>query len=278
MRPSTGQVASAVAVLAVAALGPALARGANPGFTAYDQGMSGVWRSSEGGGTERTINKGGTVDFAYPGSTSAHNVVFTDAQPASCRQDRGPRPPGEPPPLPTYAVSGWSGSRTFNAPGNYPFVCSAHADMTGAVHVVDLPAATPAPPPGATPTPPPSGGGTPTRVQTPLTKAIRLAKTQRGTRVRGSVTVDRAASKLVIAVWARRSLISGGRSSAPVRIGRWTRASTAAGRVAFSVPLAAKARSALRRQRKLAVTVSFALTPPGAKTLGRRVRATLRAA
>jgi hypothetical protein len=47
--------------------------------------------------------------------------------------------------------------------------------------------------------------------------------------------------------------------------------------VSFAVGTDAKARSALRRHRRLSVTVSIALTPPGGHKLTRSVKSTLRA-
>jgi len=127
------------------------------------------------------------------------------------------------------------------------------------------PTPTPAPDPGVTPTP-----------QRTLRGAIKLASAQRGSRVRGTVAVKAAKSRLEVALFVPRSKLSGGRSHKAVRVGRWVKASTAAGSVRFSVPLSARAKSALRRARRLAVTVSVALTPPGGHKLTRSVHTTLK--
>jgi hypothetical protein len=169
------------------------------------------------------------------------------------------------------------------------FVCDAHAYMTGTIRVVAPPAptatATPTATPGGSATPepggsspgppPPSGGGE--QPTAPSKLAVTLSKSQTGTRVRGSVDVKLAGSRLEVALWAERRSLAGGKSTKLVRIGRLTRAPAPAGRLAFAVGTDAKARSALRRRHRLSVTVSIALTPPGGHKLTRSVKSTLRA-
>jgi hypothetical protein len=79
------------------------------------------------------------------------------------------------------------------------------------------------------------------------------------------VNVAQAASRLEVTVTSGRT-----------RVGRWVSKSTAAGAVAFSVPLDAKARKTLRSKRPLVVTVTVALTPPGGKKLTDSANATVR--
>jgi hypothetical protein len=157
--------------------------------------------------------------------------------------------------------------------------------MTGTIRVVAPPAPTATATPGATatpqpggsnPGPPPSGGGSQATVQSTL--AVTLPKSQEGTRVRGSVNVTQAGSRLEVGLWAeRRSLAGTSKSSKLVRIGKLTRAKAPAGKVSFAVGTDAKAKSALRRHHRLSVTVSIALTPPGGHKLTRSVKRTLRA-
>ena len=124
------------AVVGLAAVAPAPAA-AGPTITAssnrYDQ-------------PNVTIAVGDTVAFANSGG--AHNFAFDDgpAYPDS------PTPPG----------AAWSGlSRTFTAPGTYPFHCEAHpTEMQGAVTVTSA-APTPTPTPTPTPAPPPGYGPPP---------------------------------------------------------------------------------------------------------------------
>jgi hypothetical protein len=154
--------------------------------------------------------------------------------------------------------------------------------MQGKVIVEDAPAPvptysatpTPTPGPGATPTPGPST--TPPVPQSTLKGAVSLARSQRGSRVRGAVKVKAAKSRLEVGVWAPKSKLFKGKSRKAVRIGRFVKASTAAGRVRFSIKVNARARSALRRTRRLGVTVNVALTPPGGHQLTRSLHATLR--
>jgi plastocyanin len=236
--------------------------------------------------TDVTIAPGDTVKFSnqQTAASAFHNVTFSADKPTSCTQTSGNangNVPGGP--MPNAPRKGWTGECRFDAPGTYQFLCGSHPYMTGTIRVVA--AATPTPTatatPGASPTPTPTpgpGGGTggPKETQTSLAGAVTLAKSQTGTRVRGSVQIKLAGSRLEVSLWAPRKALSGGSSSKPVRIGRTTRASAPAGTVSFAVGTDAKARSALRRHRRLSVTVSIALTPPGGHKLTRSMKSTLR--
>jgi hypothetical protein len=150
--------------------------------------------------------------------------------------------------------------------------------MTGTIVVRDQAAATPTPTPtlGATPTPTPTPTATPVAAQPQSTLKVRLAHRQKGTRVRGSANVQAALSRLEVALWVRRSKLSGGHSRKLVRVGRSVRTVTTAGSIAFSVPLTARARAALRKRHRLPVIVTVSLTPPGSPKITRSVHTTLR--
>ena len=170
--------------------------------------------------------------------------------------------------------------------------------MTGTVHVVAPPqptatptaTATPTVTPTTTPVPSgspdpgdgPSGGGTPnpgtpgSNNATPSQLKLSVAKTQKGTKVRGNVTVEKAGSKLAVSVWAAKNVVQHSSSKKLVAIGHATRTKAPAGKVTFSVTANAKARSALRRHHRLSVTVVIALTPPGGHELTRSVKSTLK--
>ncbi len=248
--------------------------------TAKDVGTMGDGRFSVNDTDATTLNvaTGATVTFEYrDGGASFHNVHFESAQPASCRQTKGANL-GAVPPLPAGpAPAGWSGTCTFTAAGSYPFHCDLHADMTGTIVVRDPVAATPTPPPGATPTPTPGGNPYPTPTptaappQSTLRGAVKLASRQTGTRVRGSVQVKAARSRLEVSVSAR---LPGHRK--PARVGHARKTVSKAGRAAFAVPLSAKARGALRKRHRLRLAVTVALTPPGAHKLSRTLHTTLR--
>jgi plastocyanin len=250
------------------------ATGAEPNY-AWDQ-------------TDVTIAPGGSVKFSnqQTAPTAFHNVTFEDSspKPAACSQTSGSGAGNvTQAPVPTTPKKAWTGECRFDVPGTYKFVCGSHPYMTGTIRVVAAATPTPTPEPGASPTPTPtptpdpggSGGGTPR--QTTLAGMVAIAKSQKGTRVRGSVRIKLAGSRLEVSLWAPRKALSGGKSSKLVRIGRQTRAAAPAGKINFAVGTDAKARSALRRHRRLSVTVSIALTPPGGHKLTRSVKSTLRA-
>jgi plastocyanin len=218
--------------------------------------------------TDITIAPGESVSFNNA-TAGFHDVKFDQGTPVCSG-------------LPARPKSSWTGgSCRFDYAGEYRFICEAHPTlMIGYVHVSA--AATPTPTatatPGPSPMPAPGVGGSEgvTEGQTTLAGAVAIAKSQKGTRVRGSVQVKLAGSRLEISLWAPRNAVSRGKSSTLVRIGRQTRASAPAGTVNFAVGTDAKARSALRRHRRLSVTVSIALTPPGGHKLTRTLHATLR--
>jgi plastocyanin len=241
---------------------PALARAqqSTGSIEAHDAGYSGTWDANGTGTSTLTVAPGATVTFSYPSGASLHNVVFRDAQPASCSG----LPPADQPRGP-----GWSGTCTFDHAGTYAFVCGLHPDMTGEVVV---PAAATPTVPGATPTPaPPSAAVTPTPTPSPQsTLKVTLPPRQAGTHVRGSVAVQSAHTRLEVTASAA---LRRGRAE---RVGGWLRRSAPAGRVAFSVPLDARARKALRRRHRLAVTLRVALVPPGGRALNRRAKTTVR--
>ena len=220
-----------------------------------------------------TIRTGGTVTFQVD-SQLPHTVQFSDNVP--CEGEPGPSdiPPAT-----------WTATCHFDHAGSYQFLCPYHyASMKGTVVVQDPAASptptviggtpTPTPDPGATPTPGP--GTNPPAPQSTLKGAVTLARSQHGSRVRGAVKVKAAKSRLEVGVWVPKSKLSGGKSHKAVRIGRFVKASTAAGSVRFSITVNAKARKVLKRARRLAVTVSVALTPPRGHKLTRSLHATLR--
>jgi plastocyanin len=277
---------------ALAALGcgaligiPALARAQQQDpltgeVTAQDVGRTHRFSVNGTDSSTLTVATGATVTFDYPSGTSVHNVDFDAAQPTSCVQTAGPNA-GPVPPLPArFMGPGWAGTCTFAVAGTYTFHCDVHLNMTGTIVVHDQPAATststpaPTPPPGATPTPTPTA--TPVAVPLQPTLTVKLAGHQKGARVRGSVQVQAARSRLEVVLWVPRSRLSGGHGRKLVRVGRSVTTATMAGGNAFSVRLTAKARAALRRRHRLGVTVTVALTPPGGAQITRSLHTTLR--
>ncbi|MDX6708627.1 MAG: hypothetical protein QOI48_4473 [Solirubrobacteraceae bacterium] len=218
-----------------------------------------------------TIATGGTVEFTYPTgpATKLHNVSFTNMQPALCELTAGPTPgPGTPLPK-TPAAAPWAGTCTFAAAGTYAFVCVKHAGMTGSVTVVDPavvpnspPPLPPEPAPPPAPPPPPPVAPPPPGPAEPAASALRLTAAQRGVTIRGSVNVRSAGSRLLARAFARRKALFGGQSTRQVQVGRQSRASVGAGRVAFAVQISAVARRALRRNGRLAISLRLTVTPP----------------
>ena len=242
------------------------------------------------GGPLVTINPGETVTFSYPSGGNFHNVRFTKEQPTSCTLTAGGS--GPVPPLPANpSPPGWSGTCTFNAEGAYEFVCALHNDMLGAVLVVPV-GATPTPTPSVTATPTPTPTATATQTSTPAATAtaipqstvaptptpppaatqttgpaagrLKLARTQRGQAIKGSVAVAHAGSRLRVEVLLKRK-----------RVGTATR-SVNAGSAAFTVKLDRGAKRTLQRSRRLALTVRITVTPPTGSAFSETRKVTLR--
>jgi plastocyanin len=276
-----------IAAAVCAAVGiPALAYGqqAPPTVSAVDVSAT----THKWDNPEITIAPGQTVTFQNTTGTG-HNADFTDAdkQP-TCTQTSGTNV-GAVPPLPKFTIPHWTGTCTFSAPGDYPFICDVHADMTGVIHVVapgqptPTATATPTATPVASATPGPGGGGsTPNpsgsggNTASPSQLKLSVAKAQTGGTLRGNVMVEKAGSKVAVSVWAAKSALQHSSSKKLVQVGHVTRTKAPAGRLTFKVVINSKARSALRRHRRLSVTVEIALTPPGGHELTRSVKSTLR--
>jgi hypothetical protein len=227
-----------------------------------------AWLANGTSDTTVTIAPGQTVTFGYPSGIESHDAHFTGRAPSAC--------PG----LPSYpAKQGWSAECRFDAPGSYPFVCDFHPEMTGTVVVTaaatPTPSSTAAPTatagpvgtPGATATPPAPGATPEPTAGAPkqTTLRLKLAGTQRGTRVRGSVSIEEPASRLEVTVTAGKT-----------KVGTYLKKATASGAVSFSVTLNAHARRTLAKARRLRLSVAVALTPPGGKRLITHAKVTVR--
>ncbi len=199
-----------------------------------------------------TLASAGTVTFSNP-TTVEHGVEWV-AGPAtpSCSGV----PVGN-----TPAASGtkWSGTCTFSQVGTYTFYCTVHgAAMSGTITVNSNGTTTVTPPTTitttTTPTEPP--------VESPITVSS-LRSRQHGGSVKGAVEISRASAgaSLEIDLFAATTSLSRAKHPARVRVGRFVRSSVPAGRTAFVVPLSAKARRALRRHHRLALTVKIVLSP-----------------
>ena len=170
------------------------------------------------------------------------------------------------------------------APGTvYHFELIAH-NASGNAPGLDrtFTTASPAPPPPettTTSTPPPilSGGTTPpapsfpaspgTTSGSPLagsaSTAIKVTGAQHGSSVHGSLDIAPAGAgaRLEVDLLAASAALARKQHAKQVRIGRFLRASLAAGKLSFAVSLNAQAKRALHRHHRLPVIVQITITP-----------------
>lgn len=279
-----------VALAAAGAMTASIAHGDDPPATAAFKTVDGaeVFQLVQGSGSAASadIVTGGTVTFTNA-SVETHNVDFTAPGQASvsCQQTVGGTSSSalQFPSSPT--AGSWAGMCTFTRAGTYSFMCDHHVGMTGTVVVHDPagPAGTttaPTPtattpvvtlPAGATTTTttaPPSATGmpTPSDEQTPVADAtalsVRVKLVQRGSSVRGTIRGARGSAHARIALTARRGAIGlKGSAAAPVGVGRLGALTTQTGTLAFVVKLDGKARAALAKRGRLAVTLLVTAPP-----------------
>jgi plastocyanin len=225
-----GGIVLLLPVTSGSAEGPTI-ESAGPGSNGY------FWRPPTA-----SIGLGGTVTFKSPSPTVPHGLKWTGGpEKPSCA---GVPIEGE--------QTNWSGDCTFAQAGTYSFICNVHpTEMKGTITVGS--SETPPPPP------PPPGGPVESPLRGPASSAVKLAKSQHGTSVKGSVALSQAASggKLNVTLLAKK----GG------RVGRLTRLYLKPGRLSFSVPLKARGRRMLKASKKLPLTVQIVVTPPGRAAL-----------
>jgi plastocyanin len=208
----------------------------------------------------QTVAPGEAVKFNNPSATTPHGLKFTGGTAGAVPSCAG---------LPVAATTetgetNWQAQCTFSAAGTYTFVCTVHAEMKGTITVgAGGPTTTTTAPTTTTPTP-----TTPTNPLEPLASAPLLAPptihaSQRGGAVKGSFEVAKsgAGDRLQIDVFVKSASLAAAGRSARVRVGHLARSSVAAGKLSFAVKLSARARGALKRHRRLALTVTVALTP-----------------
>ncbi|HTA97254.1 MAG TPA: hypothetical protein VK730_06375 [Solirubrobacteraceae bacterium] len=206
-----------------------------------------------------TIAAGGEVKFA-DNATTAATVSWTGSAPICSG-------------IPATAMTPWEGTCKFEQPGTYKFESSTLFN-DGAINYTKYEIVVESATTGTTPT-------TTTTTTTPTTttttpsepnsgspleggsKALELSGSQRGSMVHGSIKVSQAGSggRLEVGLFAAGASLAKAGRPAQVRIGRLVRSSLKAGSVPFSVPLTAKGKVALRRHRRLALTVKITLTP-----------------
>jgi plastocyanin len=266
---------SLVALGAAAVVLPAIAASEpSPTVGAVNTPGAGLSETHSWSPSQVTVAEGGVVTFQNA-SAVPHGVEWVGgpAKPAcSSGVPVGTSVEASP------SGTNWSGTCTFAKAGSYVFYCTVHGpEMTGRITVsangtttVTAPAMPPAPPtpPGAgTPVPGSPGNlGPEVLLGSPvvggIAKAVRLAGTQRGRSVRGSVQVSQAGVGGRLEIELLASGAAGkARRAARVQYGRLVRSSLYAGPVPFAVPLNGKGKAALLGHRRLRLTVRIALTP-----------------
>ncbi len=216
-----------------------------------------------------TIASGGTVAFVDHGEKA--DIAWMGTAP-TC----DPSVPVDP----TPAKTGWEGKCTFQNPGTYKFVSSTLFNVPGVANYTEYEIVVEGAPTGTTPTttttPTTPTPTTPTSPTTPSESshgsgspleggagALKLAGSQRRSTVHGSIKVSQAGSggRLEVGLFAAGASPAKARHSPQLGVGRLVRSSLPAGNVSFSVPLNVKGKAALRRHRRLALTVKITLTP-----------------
>jgi hypothetical protein len=136
-------------------------------------------------------------------------------------------------------------------------VVSPGGQVTTPTTGTPAPTTSASPAPAAT-TPAPSAGPA---LAGSASTAVKVSARSAGGSLAGSVDVGAggAGGRLQVEVSARGAALA--RHGGQVRIGSYTRAGLPAGLVRFRVALSARARRALRRHGRLAVTVRVVLTP-----------------
>lgn len=209
-----------------------------------------------------TIAQGGTISFEDNEARYPTDVLWKGAVP-SCTSG-----------VPSTPNTSWSGTCTFANAGEYEFESQelfndgtfnytkykVIVEKSGGGGTTSTTTTTTTTTTSTTPTTPsePSHGS-------PLeggSQALKLASSQHGSTVHGQVKVSQAdaGGRLEIGLFASSaSRAKAGRH--PQRVGRLIRSPLKAGNVSFSVPLTANGKVALRRHRRLTLTVKITLTP-----------------
>jgi hypothetical protein len=216
------------------------------------------------------LAQGGTISFEDKDAEAPTDVIWKGAARPNCTGVV------EAPPKKT----GWSGTCTFSEPGVYKFESEGLFKETGYANIdytkyeiVVEGSTTTTGTTGTTPTTTTTTTTPPASPESTLagsgSQAVKVAKSQRGVSVRGSINLTNAAAggRLEVDVLAQSASLAKTKHSTRVRVGRYMRSSLSAGKLSFSVKLNAKARRAIKRHHKLALTVEITLTPASGKAL-----------
>jgi len=223
-----------------------------------------------------TIASGGAVAFSDEMGHEA-NIRWTSTPSGQ------PTCSSEVPVSPTPPKTGWKGECKFEQPGTYQFESSTLFNEGPSLNYTEyeivveggatgtIPTTTTSPGGGGTTTSPlsPAGGGSGSAgaPSSPLvgsaSEAVKLARTQHGSSVHGSIKISQAGvgGRLEVDLLASGASPAKAGRSPQMRVGRLVRSSLYAGTTSFTVPLNAKGKATLRRHRRLALNVKITLTP-----------------
>jgi hypothetical protein len=190
-----------------------------------------------------TIVAGGEVVFTDKTDTKA-NIAWMGTAP-TCSSSV--------PVSPTSPQAPWEGKCKFEQPGTYGFESSTLFNGGPSENYTKYEIVVEGATTGTIPGSPLEGGS----------RALKLAGSQRGPTVHGSIKVSQtgAGGRLEVGLFATTASLANAGRPAQVRVGRLVRVSLKAGSVSFSVPLNAKGKAALRRHRRLALTLKVTLAP-----------------
>jgi plastocyanin len=241
--------------VAVAVLPAVAASETTPSISAYNE--PGVYGNHSWMPSTATVTPGGVVKFSNPYSEVPHGLKFTGG-PATPSCAGIPVAATEP-----TGATNWHGECTFSTPGTYAFICTVHpSEMKGTITVNPNGTTTNTPTTTTTTTTTPTTPVEPPFLS-PLVGSPSIRAGQRGGAVKGSLDISKAGAgdRLEIDIFAKSAFLAKVGHSTRVRVGRLVRGSVSAGRLSFAVKLNAKFRSALKRHRRLALTVKITLTP-----------------
>ena len=250
---------------AVAALPAVAGSETAPTIEATNYAGGGIYKEThEWSPTSATVGVSGVVTFANNSSSVEHGVVWSSAIKPACEgvpENRG--------------ATSWRGTCAFSQPGTYTFYCYVHpSEMKGSITVNANGTTTTTMTSGGTTTtstgtstsqPPPPGTSP---LQGSTREALTLAKSQRGTAVRGSVRISPAGAdlRLEVDLLAKRASLASVSGAFRSGVGKLVRRALSAGKVSFSVPLNAKGRRALRRHGHLALKAVVEVLSPASAT------------
>jgi plastocyanin len=256
---------------------------ASPTIQAYDK--PGVYEEHRWKPPEVSVASGGVVTISNPSTETNHGVEWVSV----------PATPSCSPGVPVgkgVGASGksWTGTCTFSQAGTYVFYCTVHGpEMTGTIKVTSSGTTTTSTTPTTTGSTTPAGGptggggapssaaegGAPSPLAGSATSALKLPASQHGGSVRGSVAISQAGAggRLEVDVLAKSASLATSGHANLVRVGKLVLSHLRAGKNTFSVPLNGRARRALRRRGRLALSARIAVSASGAsgQTLTRSV-------